>query len=537
MDYPIDDPEVSVRPDDLAYVAFTSGSTGEPKGILGTHRPLSHFLRWHSQTFGPNESDRFSFLSGLSHDPALRDIFTPLWLGATLCVPDPEEFGSPGYLTNWMKREEITIAHLTPAMVQLMTEPGIEAPDNGGNNVFPSSLRYAFFGGDTLTKRDVSRFQDLFPSATCVNFYGATETPQAMGYFIIPKQKDNVHDDAIAKETIPLGRGIEGVQLLVLNDARQLTGTGELGEIHVRTPYLARGYLGDNALTEQRFITNPFTGIPGDRLYKTGDKGRYLSDGSLDFVGRTDHQVKIRGFRIELGEIEAVLGQHPAVRQTVVVAREDPTEEHFAAENPKPKTHAELSRSIDPSRVSGLKSDKRLVAYVVLDQEPRSTLSDLRRFLHEKLPDYMVPSVFVFLDALPLTPNGKVDRRALPMPDRSRLNLDESFSAPRTPTEELLVGIWAEVLKLEKVGTHDNFFDLGGHSLLATQVVSRIRAAFQVELPLRSLFEKPTVAGLAETIMQSLADNAEPNRTADILTRIESLSDEEAQRLLSDKGT
>ena len=502
MNYPIDDPEVSVGPDNLAYVAFTSGSTGEPKGILGTHRPLSHFLQWHSQTFGLNESDRFSFLSGLSHDPALRDIFTPLWLGATLCVPDPEEFGSPGYLTHWMKREEITIAHLTPAMVQLMTEIGIEAPVNGGNKFFPSSLRYAFFGGDILTKRDVSRFQDLFPSATCTSFYGATETPQAMGYFIIPKQKDNFHDDAIAKETIPLGRGIEGVQLLVLNDARQLTGTGELGEIYVRTPYLARGYLGDNALTQQRFITNPFTGIPGDRLYKTGDKGRYLSDGSLDFVGRADHQVKIRGFRIELGEVEAVISQHPAVRQTVVVAREDPTEEHFATENPKPKTRTELSRSIDPSRASGLKSEKRLVAYVVLDQEPPSTSSDLRRFLHEKLPDYMVPSVFVFLDALPLTPNGKVDRGALPAPDQGKPELKQNFVAPRTPVEERLAVIWAQVLGIKQVGVKDNFFDLGGHSLLAVRLFAEIEKAFKKRLLLSSLFQGATIEHLADLINQ-----------------------------------
>jgi thioesterase domain-containing protein/acyl carrier protein len=401
-----------------------------------------------------------------------------------------------------MKREEITIAHLTPAMVQLMTEIGIEAPVNGGNNIFPSSLRYAFFGGDTLTKRDVSRFQDLFPSATCINFYGATETPQAMGYFIIPKQKDNVHDDAIAKETIPLGRGIEGVQLLVLNDARQLTGTGELGEIHVRTPYLARGYLGDNALTQQRFITNPFTGIPGDRLYKTGDKGRYLSDGSLDFVGRTDHQVKIRGFRIELGEIEAVLGQHPAVRQTVVVAREDPTEEHFAAENPKPKTRTELSRSIDPSRASRLKSDKRLVAYVVLDQEPPSTLSDLRRFLHEKLPDYMVPSVFVFLDALPLTPNGKVDRRALPAPNQAKPELKQNFVAPRSPVEERLAVIWAQVLGVKQVGVTDNFFDVGGHSLLAVRLFAEIEKEFKKRLLLSSLFQGATIEHLADLINQ-----------------------------------
>ena len=458
MDYPMDDPEVSVRPDDLAYVAFTSGSTGEPKGILGTHGPLSHFLQWHIQTFCFDESDRFSFLSGVSYDAALRDIFTPLWSGATLCVPDPDELGAPGYLTDWMKREKITVAHITPAMVQLMADIGRQSAVHRA-----SSLHYVFFGGDTLTKREVSTFEHLFPSATCINFYGATETPQAMGYFIIPKQNDDVHNDAIAHETIPLGRGIEGVQLLVLNDAGQLAGIGELGEIHVRTPYLARGYAGDDGLTQQKFITNPFTGIAGDRIYKSGDKGRYLPDGHLDFAGRSDQQVKVRGFRIELGEIESALMRHPEVRNSAVLAREDAP------------------------------GDKRLVAYVVSQQESAPSINELKNFLKQTLPEHMVSTAYVFVDALPLTPNGKVDRKALPAPDQSRPEIEEGYVAPRSLVEEMIAEIWAEVLKLQRVGVHDNFFDLGGHSLLATQVMSRIGQVFAVEIPLRALFERPTL--------------------------------------------
>jgi amino acid adenylation domain-containing protein len=417
MDYPTNDPGISVRPDDLAYVAFTSGSTGEPKGILGTHRPLSHFLQWHTQFFDLNESDRFSFLSGLSHDPALRDIFAPLWLGATLCIPDSEHIGSADYLADWLKREEITISHLTPAMIQLLSgATPLTAQASPPSRASHSRLRYIFSGGDILSKSDVLSARDLFPSVTCVNFYGATETPQAMGYFIVPEDKDDLQ----AKEIIPLGRGIEGVQLLVLNDARQLAGVGELGEIYVRTPYLARGYLDDDTLTQQRFSVSPFAPeIPGDRLYRTGDKGRYLPDGSVEFAGRTDNQVKIRAFRIELGEIEAALRQHPAVQESVVLARSEiQTIETEGTENAKSKAYT------DPNNIENLESAKRLVAYLVTKQGAVPTTTELRAFLKQKLPEYMAPLVFVYLNALPLTPNGKVDRRGLPAPERVRPELE-----------------------------------------------------------------------------------------------------------------
>lgn len=245
---------------------------------------------------------------------------------------------------------------------------------------------------------------------------------------------------------------------------------GVPGELHIGGAGLARGYLNRPELTAESFIPNPFSYGSGARLCKAGDLARYLPDGNIEFLGRLDHQVKIRGFRIELGEIEAVLGQHPDVRETAVLARE------------------------------GKPGDKRLVAYVVPRDVQVPAIIELRRFLKEKLPDYMVPSAFVLLDALPLTPNGKVDRRALPVPDMTRPEQEKAYVAPHTPAQEVLAGIWAEVLKLEPVGIHDDFFDLGGHSLLATQVISRVRDAFHVELSLPSLFEGPTVAGLAEII-------------------------------------
>jgi acyl carrier protein len=250
--------------------------------------------------------------------------------------------------------------------------------------------------------------------------------------------------------------------------------------LHIGGRCLARGYLGRPETTAEKFVPNPFGNEPGARLYKTGDLGRYLSDGNIEFLGRTDHQVKIRGFRIEPGEIESALAQHPAVREAVVVAREDARAEPDVPENPK--------------------SDKRLVAYVVPHRDLSPSAGELRRYLKEKLPDPMVPSAFVLMDTLPRTPHGKLDRRALPAPDQSRPEVEENFAAPRTPVEEAIVEIWREVLSLDRVGIHDNFFELGGHSLLATQVISRLREAFRVELPLRSLFERPTIAGLADQV-------------------------------------
>ncbi|HSF40409.1 MAG TPA: amino acid adenylation domain-containing protein, partial [Thermoanaerobaculia bacterium] len=422
-------PDLVTGPDDLAYVAFTSGSTGTPKAVAGPHRPLSHFLAWHRERFGLGESDRFSLLSGLAHDPLLRDLLTPLTAGATLCIPDPEALAA-GRLARWMREEEITVAHLTPAMSEILTETrGEELP----------ALRYAFFGGDVLTRHGAERLRRLAPGCTVVSYYGATETPQGMGYHVFAEPE---------RERVPLGRGIDGVQLLVRNPAGELAGVGELGEIAIRTPYLAAGYLNDPELTRERFVAG---------LYRTGDLGRYLPNGEVGFQGRADLQMKIRGYRIEPGEIEAVLAGLPGVREAAVVARRD-----------------------------------RLVAYVVPDGEV--TASALREGVRERLPQPMVPSAFVILERLPLTPNGKVDRRALPEPAESP---ETTAVAPRTPLEEALAALWREVLGRETVGVHDDFFALGGHSLLATRLVFRIEEALGREIGLRSLFEAPTVADLA----------------------------------------
>ncbi|HYX24263.1 MAG TPA: amino acid adenylation domain-containing protein, partial [Thermoanaerobaculia bacterium] len=386
--------ESGFGPDDLAYVAFTSGSTGRPKGILGRHGPLTHFLPWMRERFSFGESDRFSVLSGLAHDPLHRDLFTPLCLGGTACFPSPGEIGTPGRLAAWMARRGITVANLTPALGQVLTEP----PGGGAALATIPSLRWAMLVGDVLTRLDAERLRRAAPGAGVVNLYGSTETQRAVSFHVADVA--DAGSGGRSRQVLPLGRGMKDVQLLVLRAGAgpaALAGISEVGEICLRSPHLAAGYLGDPELTREKFQVNPFTGLPGDRIYRTGDLGRYLPDGEVAFAGRRDLQVKVRGFRVELGEVEAALGRLPGVREAVVVARQD--------------------APADPG-------DRRLVAYVVPVPEPADRpaleVRDLRDALSATLPAYMVPAAFVLLERLPVTPNHKVDRRALPAPEPGR---------------------------------------------------------------------------------------------------------------------
>jgi amino acid adenylation domain-containing protein len=425
------------KPDDMAYVAFTSGTLGGVKGILGTHGPPAHFLSWQSRTFDLNADDRFSLLSGLSHDPLLRDVFAPLHAGATLCVPDPDVVLMPSELRRWLADEAVTVVHLTPSLAGVLAD-GAEA------GVLPG-LRYAFLGGEVLTHGVVDALRRLAPSVTVVNFYGATETPQAVGWHGVPSKEDEGEDSS----SIPIGQGIDDVQLLVLDQEGGLAGIGELGEIGVRTPHLARGYVADEALTRERFISSPFSQDPGDRIYRTGDLGRYRTDGLVEYAGRRDGQVKIRGYRVEPGAIQQLLRDHPGVRQACVLA-------------------------VAGDEAAGAGGEVRLVAYLVLDAAEPPTVTDLRRHLRAHVPDYMVPSLFVTLDALPLTPNGKVDRSRLEASSVSSLRSEEVRQPPRTEAERLVAEVWKETLEIESVDVGDNFFDLGGHSLQAIRVLARI---------------------------------------------------------------
>ena len=462
---------VKVGPEDMAYVAFTSGSSGRPKAIVGKHGSLAHFASWANQRLGLSKADRFTMLSGLSHDPLHRDIFGPLQLGAVICIPDPEDMSIPVKLAAWMDQQQITVSNLTPAMGQLIGQAVSET-----RNFQLPALRHLFFVGDVLTKRDVTRLRTLAPATTIINLYGTTETSRAVAYYIVPRDEmvpryaEKSKSLYLEKEILPLGRGISEVQLLVLNPAGRQAGIGEMGEIYFRSPHLAIGYWGDEQLTREKFVVNPFTGDKDDLLYRTGDLGRYLPDGNVEPLGRADHQVQIRGFRVEPGEIEAVIGQHPAVRESAVIARED------------------------------VPGDKRLVAYVVPEFGSVPSISELRIYLKDRLPDYMVPGSFVMLDELPLTPNRKLDRRALPAPGQTRTETEHGLLESRSAVEEILAETWAVILGLQHVGLHENFFELGGHSLMAIQLMARVTERLQVELPVRALFESPTVSLLAEAV-------------------------------------
>jgi amino acid adenylation domain-containing protein len=457
--------------DDLdcpAYVIFTSGTTGEPKCVLGTHKPLSHFIDWHVRQFELKKTDRFSMLSGLAHDPLLRDIFTPLWIGATLSIPAPDDILSPGRLPEWMEQQQITVAHLTPAIGALLAGSSGEGLEAGKPL---SALRYAFFGGDVLTSNDVALLAGTAPQARCISFYGATETPQAMAWC----RPDAVAAESVSSKAadfakpIPIGTPIADVQVLILNSGGGLAGVGEMGEIYIRTPYLSQGYANDEILSRERFPTNPFTGRDRDRLYRTGDLGRYRPDGLVEFAGRSDQQIKIRGYRVEPGEIETALTSHPEIRECAVVAREIAV------------------------------GEKRLVCYLVVRNGSRINLEDLREYLRKSVPDYLIPSEFVVLQALPLSPNGKVDHRALDSRKECLPSL-KRYTPPRNHAEIVMTKIWSQVLGVEKLGVFDNFFELGGHSLAATRLIARLRSALEIDLPLQALFLEPTIAGLAKRL-------------------------------------
>ncbi|QVM89484.1 amino acid adenylation domain-containing protein [Pseudomonas entomophila] len=413
----LDLPEVDpARP---AYITFTSGSTGEPKGIVTHHAPLVHFVRWHVERHGFTRDERFSMVSGLGHDPVYRDVFTPLSIGARIACPAQATLTDPQALATWVYDEGVTVMHLTPPLGRLIETGATLA------GLTLERLRYLFWGGDALSPALHQQIRAVAPQAASVNFYGTTETPQAMAFHPIEAPP--------ATGRIPLGKGIDDAQLLVLNEAGQLAGEGEVGEILIRSPYLSLGYWGDVALTGEKFVVNPFTGDARDICYRTGDQGTYLPDGSVDFLGRADSQVKIRGHRVELAEIESTVARHPQIRQCVVLA----LNEHGAT---------------------------KLVACCVARQAVSS--AELRDALGGQLPDYMVPAQWLFVASVPLTPNGKVDRRALAkLVDTARA----APTQPLTPLAQQLSEAWARILQVPSIDSSLTFVELGGDSLTFVQ--------------------------------------------------------------------
>ena len=449
-------PISDVTPENLAYIIYTSGSTGKPKGVKVAHRGLCNLAIAQIKLFDVQPSSRVLQFISLSFDASIGEIVTALCAGATLCLGTREELQPGQPLLQLLQKEEITHISITPSA--LASVPTQELP----------ALQTIIVGGEPCPPSLVGQWAK---GRKFFNAYGPTESTVCT----------TVAQCFEGMEVLPIGRPINNTQVYILDCHLQPVPIGVSGELHIASVGLAQGYLNRPDLTEEKFISNPYSSETvrvyspelGSRLYKTGDLARYLPDGNIEFLGRIDNQVKIRGFRIELGELEILLCKHPDVRETVVIARKNST------------------------------GDNQLVAYIVPRQQLAPTITELRRFLKEQLPDYMIPSAFVVLEALPLTPNGKVDRRALPAPEK-RPELQESFVAPRTPIEEILASIWGNILSIDSVGVHDNFFTLGGHSLLATQVISRVRDTFGLELPLRNLFAAPTIAELAEQVENSL---------------------------------
>ena len=478
---PQTDPTSAVTPENLAYVIYTSGSTGQPKGTLLQHRGLCNLVNAQIRAFGVKANSRVLQFASFSFDASVSETFMALLTGATLCLARQETLSSVPDLQRLLQERAITTVTLPPSLLAVLPSEGLR------------SLQTVISAGESCSPLVAARWA---PGRRFFNAYGPTEaTIGPTLYRVEELPEDTSH--------VPIGHPIANTQVYILDQRQQPVPVGVPGELYIGGVGVARGYLNRPELTAERFIPDPFSGEPGARLYKTGDLARYLPDGNIEFLGRTDHQVKVRGFRVELGEIETVLGRHPALQKVVVVARDD------------------------------VPGDRRLVAYVVPKEEPAPTTSELRRFLKEKLPEYMMPSVFVTLDTLPLTPSGKVDRRALPAPVGVRPELERAFVAPRTPVEEELASVWAQLLGIERVGIYDDFFELGGHSLLATQLLSRVRETFQVEVPLHSFFEAPTVTGLAALIAQSLAEQEDEAQMAQLLAELEQLSADEVREMLT----
>jgi amino acid adenylation domain-containing protein len=451
----------TLGPSNLAYVIYTSGSTGRPKGVALEHRSVVSFLHWAREVFSAEELSGVLFSTSICFDLSIFEFFAPLSWGGTVILAE-----NALQLPSLPAAEQVSLINTVPSAITELLRL----------NAIPTSVRTVNLAGEPLSQTLV---QELYRKRTIkkvYDLYGPTE--------------DTVYSTVALRTPdgpATIGRALTNEQIYLLDPSMQPVPIGVPGELYIGGAGLARGYLHQPELIKEKFVPNPFQ--PGTRLYKTGDLASYLPDGRIKFLGRIDQQVKIRGYRIELGEIETQLRKHPEIEQAVVTASED--------------------RS----------GDKRLLGYIVAKKEPAPDAGQLRAFLKQTLPDYMIPSLFIALSEMPLTPNGKVDRKALPDPDGSPARSERAYTAPRTTTETILADIWREVLDLPQVGVHDNFFELGGHSLMVTKVLARLRDAVQVDLPMRALFEVPTIAGLALVVEEVL------------LEEIKELSEEEAQRL------
>lgn len=495
-------PSNTVTAENLAYLIYTSGSTGQAKGVMVKHSSLVNaYLGWEEAyqlrlpTVGgtPSLSCHLQ-MANFSFDVFTGDLIRALCSGAKLVICPRDLLLESEKLYALMRQEKVDCAEFVPFVLNNL----IQYLEKSQQNL--DFMQLLICGSDSWYGTEYNKFKSFIGKARLINSFGLTETTIDSSYY------ESSSEELSTEQLVPIGRPFINTQLYILDFYLQPVPIGVCGELYIGGASLARGYHNRPELTAEKFIPNKFSKRPGARLYKTGDLARYLPDGNIAFVGRADNQVKLRGFRIELHEIEAVLSQHPGVAKAVVIARED-----------EPR-------------------NKRLVAYVVQNPLfPSVEIAQICDFLKQKLPQYMIPSAFVLLPQLPLLPNGKVDRRSLPKPDAA-ITIQNTFVPPRNAIEEVLAGIWAKILGVE-LGIHDNFFDLGGHSLLATQVISRIRETFKVELPLRCLFESPSVAELSQRL---IAHEAKPGMTAkiaQIVKQLEGMSAEEAKQALENRKT
>ena len=480
-----ENPENVTQAEDLAYLMYTSGSTGQPKGVGVPHRAINRLVR-NTNYVKFDESDRVAQISNASFDAATFEIWGALLNGSRVVVLEKETALSPKELKKQLVEHEISAMFLTTA---LFNQTALSRPE-----IF-ASLKYMIFGGDTADPRAVHRVLGEGRPEHLVNAYGPTENTTFTTWY-------DAQESDIGARMIPIGQPLSNTEVWVLDQQSRMVPVGVPGELCIGGDGLARGYIRRPELTAEKFVPHPYSRNAGARLYRTGDLVRYREDGNIEFLKRMDQQVKVRGFRVELGEIESTLNQYGAVVESVVVDRKDSS------------------------------GDIRLIAYFVPEDGVEPTSLELLTFLQEKLPSYMLPSAFMAIKEIPLTPNGKVDRRALPAPEQIEVST-AGFIAPRTEMEQLVAEIWCEILGITQVGADSNFFDLGGHSLLATRVMNRIRERCGVELPLRVLFEFPTVVSLAAKLDDARPKETELSRILDILVNMENISEEEVTTLLA----
>lgn len=482
-------PDTAVSGKSLAYVIYTSGSTGRPKGVMNTHEGIYNRLMWMQDAYRLTPADRVLHKTPFSFDVSVWEFFWPLMNGACLIIAEPGGHQDSSYLVRLIAEKEITLAHFVPSMLRVFLE------DKRLDTC--RSLRHVICSGESLPVELQEQFFSRLNTALH-NLYGPTEAAVDVTFWRC-ESKDG-------RRLVPIGRPIANTQIYLLDPDGRPVPVGVPGELHIGGIGLARGYLHRPDLTAEKFVPDPFANQPCARLYKTGDLARYRPDGNIEFLGRIDHQVKIRGLRIELAEIEGTLLLHEKIRQAVVVAREDSP------------------------------GNQQLVAYLVLAQRSDGIINEARSRLQQKLPEYMVPTAFVLLDSLPLTPSGKLDRRNLPAPSLGRAGLDTRTIAPRTRPEKELTQVWRELLGVEQIGINDNFFELGGHSLLFTQMASRIREIFHVEMPLRILFNVPTVSEMIAAIAEKQIEQEDAHKVAQMLDDLKQLSPEQVRMLLEAEG-